>query len=242
MSMQCIPAIDLVGGTCVRLVQGDYGKSKQYGLPLEIAKRYEAAGFKRLHLVDLDGAKGGRIENLKVLESICSQTHLVVDFGGGIKDEANLREALDAGAQMVTCGSIAVQDRNTVLSWAKKYGAGHLIIGCDSKDGRIATNGWKVVTDTNVEELCSFYLGHGLDLFLSTDIARDGMLGGPSITLYEHLMKRFPTARFIASGGVSSLGDIRALQKAGLYGVVVGKALLEGRFTPEELKEVEDAG
>lgn len=241
MSMQCIPAIDLIGGKCVRLVQGDYGRKTQYGLPLEIAKRYEDAGFTRLHLVDLDGAKGGRIENLKVLEAICTQTRLVVDFGGGIKDETSLRQALDAGAEMISCGSIAVQDKEAVLSWARRYGAGHLIIGCDSKGGMIATNGWKVVTRTSIPELCAFYLDHGLDLFLCTDIARDGMLSGPSLALYAQLKAQFPSARFIASGGISTLDDIRALARAGLYGVVVGKALLEGRFTPEELKEVEDA-
>lgn len=242
MKTQCIPAIDLIGGRCVRLTQGDYATSRQYGDPLEIARRYEQAGFTRLHLVDLDGAKGKRIENLKVLETICKETRLVVDFGGGIKHTQDLQDALNAGAAMVICGSIAVQEPETVFEWERRFGRERLIIGCDSKDGMIATNGWKVVTTTSVEQLCALYLEHGLDLFLSTDITKDGMLSGPSIPLYRRLMERFPHARFIASGGVSSLDDIRALQKAGLYGVVVGKALLEGRFTPEALKEVEHAG
>lgn len=239
--MQCIPAIDLIGGRCVRLKQGDYRKETVYGDPVDIAKGYEAVGLERLHLVDLDGAKGNRIENLNVLSKIAYETSLVIDFGGGIKDERNLRDAFNAGASMVTCGSAAVERPEDVLAWKNMFGADKLIIGCDLKDGLIATHGWKQVSRWKTDAFVDFYLKSGLSLFLITDVGRDGMLSGPALGLYRSLQAAHPAMRIIASGGVSSLDDIRSLGRAGLYGVVVGKALLSGAFSAVELKEVGDA-
>jgi len=237
--MDLIPAIDLIGGKCVRLSQGDYARRKAYGDPVQIAKRYRDAGIRRLHLVDLDGAKGDGIVNLDVLSRIVRESALVVDFGGGIKNEVQLKRAFDAGAAMVTCGSVAVSDRDSVLAWKERFGSNRLIIGCDSKGGYIATHGWKVITDRKLEDFISAYRSAGFETFICTDIVKDGMLSGPSIVLYARLVGLFPGIRLIASGGVGSLGDLERLHATGVSGVIVGKALYEGRIT---LKELKDAG
>lgn len=235
--MEIIPAIDLVGGKCVRLYQGDYAKETCYGDPLSIAKGYEEAGIKRLHLVDLDGAKGDGIVNLSVLRSITEQTSLVVDFGGGIKSREQLERAFDSGASMVTCGSIAVKDKDAVLSWGDVFGRERLIIGCDASDGFVATNGWKTVTRTTVSDLVGFYWNKGFKRYICTDIAKDGTMTGPSFGLYQTLMKSFSGICLVASGGVSSMDDLVRLETEGLSGAIVGKALLEGSITVRQLAD-----
>lgn len=234
--MELIPAIDLIGGRCVRLSQGDYSRKTEYGDPLEIAEMYEQAGIKRLHLVDLDGAKSDGIVNLAVLASVARKTRLVIDFGGGIKNVTQLERAFEAGASQVTCGSVAVNDPQAVLSWKERFGEEKLIIGCDSKGGWIATNGWKVVTDRKLDEVISFYHGQGFSTFICTDIAKDGMLCGPSVDLYQKLILSFPGIRLIASGGVGAMRDLEVLSHSKVAGVIIGKALYEGKITMEELR------
>ncbi len=234
--MDLIPAIDLIGGRCVRLSQGDYQRKTEYGDPVEIAKTYEEAGIRRLHLVDLDGAKGNGIVNLAVLSRIAKETRLVIDFGGGVKDEEQLRRAFDAGAAMVTCGSIAAERPDLVCAWKERFGSPRLIIGCDVKDGYIATHGWKKTTSLKLDGFIDFYLKNGLSTFICTDISRDGMLSGPALDLYAALVGRFPSIRLIASGGVGSMKDIIQLSNVPVAGVIIGKALYEGGITLEEVR------
>ena len=243
--MDIIPAIDIIEGSCVRLVQGDYNLKTEYASdPLEMAKRFEDHGLKRLHLVDLEGAKGGTIVNLKSLERIAKHTRLVIDFGGGIKSHDDLRDAFNAGASMVTCGSIAAKDRPLVESWLARYGADRLILGADAKDGMIATHGWLETTSLKVGPFIDAYLALGFYRVICTDIALDGMLKGPSFALYDELLASRPSLRLIASGGIASIEDVYALHEAGLDGAIIGKALYEGAITLEELmlfKEKTDA-
>ena len=243
--MDIIPAIDIIGGACVRLSQGDYALKKEYASdPLEMAKRFEAHGLKRLHLVDLEGAKGGTIVNLKSLERIASNTSLVIDFGGGIKRSEDLRSAFNAGASMVTCGSIAANDPALVESWLSLYGPEKLILGADAKDGMIATHGWLETTGLKVGPFIDSYLTKGFFRVICTDIALDGMLNGPSFALYEELLASRPSLHLIASGGIACIEDVYALHKAGLGGAIIGKALYEGAITLESLmrfKEETDA-
>lgn len=227
--MELIPAIDLIGGTCVRLYQGDYGQKRRYGDPYAIAKMYEEAGLRRLHLVDLDGAKEEKSKNLASLERIAKGTTLAIDFGGGIKSRESLVAAYDHGASMVTCGSIAVEDRAQVLAWKQEFGEDRLIIGCDCKEGFVATRGWQELSRIKVEDLMAFYWNNGFKKFICTDISRDGTLSGPSFTLYRSLLAKFPGVGLVASGGVKDEEDIRELSDEGLTGVIIGKALLEGR-------------
>lgn len=232
-----IPAIDLIEGKCVRLTQGDYATSHVYAEdPVDMARRFEDMGFTRLHLVDLDGAKSRHVVNDHVLKAITRATKLIVDFGGGVKTDDDMSRVLDAGAEMVTCGSIAVTQPDTVLGWMERYGAEHLILGADVKDGKISINGWQ---EDSAHELMPFlqrYLDAGMMHVLCTDISRDGMLQGPSIELYKQVMQRFPSMHLIASGGVSCLDDIIRLDEAGIPAVVFGKALYEGRITLKDLK------
>lgn len=234
--MDIIPAIDIIGGSCVRLSQGDYSLMKEYASdPLDMAKRFEDHGLKRLHLVDLEGAKGGTIVNLKSLERIAGNTDLVIDFGGGIKRSEDLRDAFNAGASMVTCGSIAVKDPALVESWLAQYGPDKLILGSDAKGGMIATHGWLETTALEVGPFIDSYLEKGFFRVICTDIALDGMLGGPSFALYDELLASRPSLHLIASGGIASIEDVYALQKAGLGGAIIGKALYEGAITLEAL-------
>jgi phosphoribosylformimino-5-aminoimidazole carboxamide ribotide isomerase len=234
--MKIIPAIDIIDGKCVRLTQGDYSQQTTYNEnPLEVAKMFEDAGIKYLHLVDLDGAKSGQIVNLAVLENIASKTNLHIDFGGGVKRTEDIQKAFNAGARQVTCGSIAVKEPATVLEWLQEYGANKLIVGADVKDRHIAVNGWKETTPLDIEDLLHTYISEGLDTVICTDIATDGMLQGPNFRLYEDLVDTFPSIRLIASGGVSSLEDVRRLGEMELEGVIIGKALYEGRITLKEL-------
>lgn len=244
--MQLIPAIDIIEGSAVRLSQGLYDSKKVYASdPLEIAKQFEAANIKRLHLVDLDGAKGKGIVNLHILERLAAHTSLIIDFGGGIKRTEDLQAAFDAGASMVTCGSIAVKDPLLVRSWIEGFGSSRLILGADARDGLIQSSGWLESSTLEVGPFIDSYHNDGLDTVICTDISKDGMLQGPSLELYKKLLGSRPSLKLIASGGVASLGDLKALKGAGLYGAIIGKALYEGRISLEELAgfgEEEDAG
>lgn len=238
--IELIPAIDIIGGCCVRLTKGDYAAQKTYDAhPEDVAKRFEDMGVRRLHVVDLDGAKAAHIVNREALERITSATNLIVDFGGGIKQESDLRTAFDCGAAMVTVGSLAATQPETLLRWAADFGADRFIVGADAQDGRIRTHGWLQDGGMSLREFVAFYMQHGITRVLCTDIARDGMLSGPNISLYRELMAEFPACRLIASGGVSSAADIRALNDAGVPSVVFGKAFYEGKINlPALLSEL----
>ena len=234
-----IPAIDLIEGKCVRLTQGDYATSHVYAEdPVDMARRFEDMGFTRLHLVDLDGAKSRHVVNDHVLKSITRTTKLIVDFGGGVKTDDDMSRVLDAGAEMVTCGSIAVTQPDTVLGWMERYGAEHLILGADAKDGKISINGWQEDSAYELMPFLQRYLDAGMMHVLCTDISRDGMLQGPATALYSSIMQAFPHCRLIASGGVSCIEDILQLDKAGVPAVVFGKAIYEGKIDMKELAEM----
>lgn len=228
--IQLIPAIDLIDGRCVRLSQGDYDTKKEYGDPVEMALRMEDMGVRRLHLVDLDGAKSRHVVNDRVLRDICRRTSLTVDFGGGIKTEDDLEKVFDAGAAMATAGSIAVTDPDSVGLWIEKYGAERIVLGADVRDGKISINGWKEDSALELMPFLEGYRRQGLQHVLCTDISKDGMLQGPNTALYKSIMAQWPDCRLIASGGVSSKEDIRALDEAGIPAVVFGKAIYEGRI------------
>ena len=228
--IQLIPAIDLIDGRCVRLSQGDYDTKKEYGDPVEMALRMEDMGVRRLHLVDLDGAKSRHVVNDRVLRDICRRTSLTVDFGGGIKTEDDLEKVFDAGAAMATAGSIAVTDPDSVGLWIEKYGAERMVLGADVRDGKISINGWKEDSALELMPFLEGYRKQGLQHVLCTDISKDGMLQGPNTALYKSIMAQWPDCRLIASGGVSSKEDIRALDEAGIPAVVFGKAIYEGRI------------
>ena len=234
-----IPAIDLIEGKCVRLTQGDYATSHVYAEdPVDMARRFEDMGFTRLHLVDLDGAKSRHVVNDHVLKAITRATKLIVDFGGGVKTDDDMSRVLDAGAEMVTCGSIAVTQPDTVLGWMERYGAEHLILGADVKDGKISINGWQEDSAYELMPFLQRYLDAGMMHVLCTDISRDGMLQGPATALYSSIMQAFPHCRLIASGGVSCIEDILQLDKAGVPAVVFGKAIYEGKINMNELAEM----
>ncbi len=234
--MDLIPAIDLIEGKVVRLAQGDYGQKTIYSSnPLEVAKAFEDHGIRRLHVVDLEGAKGGGIVNLESLESLARNTGLVIDFGGGIKREEDLRQAFDAGARYVTVGSIAVTEPALVKEWIQRFGSDRLILGADSKGGIIRTHGWLKESGRDVQSFIESYLHEGLDTVICTDIAKDGMLSGPSYELYGKLLGAMPSLKLIASGGVSSIRDLESLRDLGMDGAIIGRALYEGTITLDEL-------
>jgi phosphoribosylformimino-5-aminoimidazole carboxamide ribotide isomerase len=236
--IEIIPAIDLIDAKCVRLSQGDYNQKTVYNEnPLEVAKMFEDAGIKRLHLVDLDGAKAKHIVNYKVLETIATKTSLVIDFGGGLKSDEDLRIAFESGAQMVTGGSIAVKDRETFLHWIETYGAEKIILGADAKDKKIAMSGWQEVSELPILDFIESYTERGIQKVISTDIARDGMLTGPSVELYKEIMERFTQLELIASGGIASMKDIYELNEMGIPGVITGKAIYEGRISLNEISK-----
>jgi len=233
-----IPAIDLIDAKCVRLAQGDYNQKTVYNEnPLEVAKMFEDAGITRLHLVDLDGAKAKHIVNYKVLELLSSKTELIIDFGGGLKTDEDLRIAFECGAQMVTGGSIAVKDRETFLSWIEKFGAEKIILGADAKDKMIAVSGWQEVSELSILDFIEGYTTYGIQKVISTDIARDGMLTGPSIDLYKEIIAKFPKLELIASGGIASMKDIYELDEIGIPGVITGKAIYENRISLDEISK-----
>lgn len=234
--MKIIPAIDVISGKAVRLTKGDYNQKKEYSdSPLEVAQRFEQAGITHLHLVDLDGAKAQKPQNLEVLEVISSKTRLRVDFGGGVKSGESLEAVLKAGAQQVTAGSIAAKDPEMVFSWLKHYGAEKVILGADVIDEKIAISGWQEDSGLDLFPFLEQYLAKGVTYCICTDVSKDGMLQGPSIELYKKIIKEFPQLKLIASGGVAELNDLYELREAGLYGAIVGKAYYEGRISLDEL-------
>lgn len=237
--IELIPAIDLIDGKCVRLSQGDYDTKQIYNEnPVEVAKEFEAYGIQRLHVVDLDGAASQHVVNYRVLDRIAGQTSLKIDFGGGIKSDEDLVIAFDNGAQMVTLGSVAVKRPELFDKWLGMYGSEKIILGADTKNGKIAVNGWKEESTQELMPFLADYINKGVKKVLCTDISRDGMLEGPSVNLYKQIMEAHPELHLIASGGVSRLDDILALEAAGIPAVVFGKALYEGRITLKELSSL----
>lgn len=234
--MEIIPAIDIIGGKCVRLTQGDYTQKKEYAdHPLEMARKFESAGIKRLHLVDLDGAKAKKIINKQVLESIARNTSLKVDFGGGVQSDQEIQLAFDCGASQVTGGSIAVKNPALFGEWIKEYGSEKIILGADAKNRKIAIGGWEETTTVDVIAFIRDYYEKGIRYVICTDVAKDGLLQGPSMDLYRDILREIPGVKLIASGGVSSLKDLEELEKTGVYGTIVGKAFYEGRVSLSEL-------
>ena len=236
--MQLIPAIDIIDGKCVRLTQGDYNQKKEYNSnPLEVAKTYQDAGIKRLHLVDLDGAKQKKIVNLKVLETIASGTGLHIDFGGGVQSDEDIKAAFNAGAQQVTGGSIAVKHPDLFENWLKEWGSEKIILGADVKDGQIAVSGWQESSDRELFRFLEDYKAKGVNYVICTDVSKDGLLQGPSTGLYEQIIQRFPDLKLVASGGVSSIEDLKELKAINCWGAIIGKAIYEGRISLKELAD-----
>jgi phosphoribosylformimino-5-aminoimidazole carboxamide ribotide isomerase len=234
--MEIIPAIDLIGGQCVRLTEGDFAQQTTYDSnPLEVAKRFEANGIKRLHLVDLDGARARKPVNLNVLESIAANTSLTIDFGGGLQSDEAVQQAFDAGAAQITAGSIAVREPEKVKNWLLEYGADKIIIGADFKGTNIAISAWTEESRYPLQDFMSGYLTTGAKLFICTDVSKDGKLQGPSINTYRHLKLTLPEAQVIASGGVTTVQDLEELQEIGVKGAIIGKAIYEGTITLKDL-------
>ena len=234
--IELVPAIDIIGGQCVRLTKGDYDQKTVYrDSPSEVAKEFEDLGFRRLHVVDLDGAKSRHIVNDAVLKAITTETGLTVDFGGGIKTDEDIEKAFASGASMVTVGSIAVTRPELFIGWLEKYGAERMILGADVRHGKISINGWKEDSREDLLPFLKKYIDAGVKNVLCTEISKDGTLSGPATDLYKEIMDAYPDIRLIASGGVSSIDDIRALDAAGIPSVVFGKAIYEGKINLNEL-------
>ncbi|MBV8252858.1 MAG: 1-(5-phosphoribosyl)-5-[(5-phosphoribosylamino)methylideneamino]imidazole-4-carboxamide isomerase [Chitinophaga sp.] len=236
-SFEIIPAIDIIDGKCVRLTQGDYSQQKVYNEhPLEVAMEFEAIGVKRLHLVDLDGAKKGAVVNWKVLETIAGKTSLITDFGGGIKTDKDLQIVFESGAALATIGSVAAKQPDLFTSWVKQYGPEKIFLGADVKDEKIAVGGWLETTELSVYDFLEQHIANSVHNIFCTDIAKDGLLQGPSLDLYKKILERFQNINFVASGGVSNIADVATLQEIGCSGVIIGKAIYEGRISMAELK------
>lgn len=234
--IEIIPAIDIIEGKCVRLEQGNYSSKKIYNEnPLDVAKAFEDAGLRRLHLIDLEGAKAKRVINLKVLKTIASNTKLIIDFGGGIKSDEDLEKVFQSGASFVTIGSVAVKEPYLFKSWIDKYGSNKIILGADVKEQKLAISGWTDITEINLFDYVNDSKEYGVRFILCTDISKDGMLMGSSVDLYRTLKIRFPSLNFIASGGITSINEVEKLNKLDIYGVIIGKAIYEGLITLEEL-------
>jgi phosphoribosylformimino-5-aminoimidazole carboxamide ribotide isomerase len=239
--MEVIPAIDIIDGKCVRLTHGDYSQKKIYNEhPLEVAKEFEDAGIKRLHLVDLDGAKAGVVKNWKVLETVAGKTSMVIDFGGGIKSEKDLRNVFNSGAALATVGSIAIKDEETFSTWLTKFGSEKFLLGADVKNEKITVSGWTEQTEIGIYDFIEKYIQKGMKQIFCTDVSKDGALEGPSTELYKSIIEKFPDLHFIASGGVSSMEDVYQLQEIDCKGVIIGKAIYEGRIQLDELKKLID--
>jgi phosphoribosylformimino-5-aminoimidazole carboxamide ribotide isomerase len=235
--MELIPAIDLIDGKCVRLTEGDYSQKKVYSdHPLDIALQFQDAGINRLHLVDLDGAKAGKIVNWEVLEILASKTNLLIDFGGGVKTEEDVLRILGAGARWVTVGSLAARNPEILESWMRQHGTDIFFLGADVRDKKIATGGWLETTDIDVLSFMGSYIQKGLNHIFCTDISKDGKLEGPALELYKEIIASHPSIQLVASGGVSNMDDLHALAAAGCHGAIIGKAIYEGRITLEQLK------
>ncbi len=236
--MRIIPAIDIMDGKCVRLTQGNYDSKKIYRAnPLDVAMEFADHGIAYLHVVDLDGAKAGKVVNWKVLENIAGKTGLHIDFGGGIKSDDDLNIAFDSGANQITAGSIAVADRERVVSWLQRYGSKKIILGADTRDGRIAVGGWVETSDKELEEFIESYMESGIEYSICTDISKDGMMEGPAFELYARLKKSFPELKLIASGGIRDLDDLDNLAEMNMEGAIVGKAIYEGAISLKELEK-----
>jgi len=237
--MEIIPAIDIIDGKCVRLTHGDYSQKTVYNEnPLEVAKEFEDAGLTRLHLVDLDGAKAGAVKNWKVLESITGKTSLTIDFGGGVKSDEDVKIVLNSGAELVTVGSIAVKNESTFLNWIQNFGAGKFLLGADVREEKITVSGWTEQTEINVYNFIERYLQKGIQQIFCTDVSKDGAMQGPSIELYKKIIQKFPALHFIASGGVGSMNDVIGLEEIGCKGVIIGKAIYEGKILLKDLKKM----
>jgi phosphoribosylformimino-5-aminoimidazole carboxamide ribotide isomerase len=235
--IQIIPAIDIIGGKCVRLVQGDYDRKTVYRKnPIDVAKSYEDAGLNRIHIVDLDGAKASKPQNLRTLEAVAAHTRLDIQYGGGIKSRESLEAVLEAGARRAICGSIAVAKPELFEEWIAEFSPDRIILGADIKDGKVATHGWLQTSELTAEELIERFGAAGLSQVICTDISKDGMLEGPAFELYRTLQDRFPAVDITVSGGIASMDDIVRLDRMGLRSVIVGKALYENRITLEDIK------
>lgn len=235
--MRLIPAIDIIDGKCVRLTQGDYSSKKEYDQsPLEVAKNLETLGYKYLHMVDLDGAKSNHPKNLITLNQVALETNLKIDFGGGIKNEDSLVQALRSGAAQVNIGSLAVRNPNLVKFWLMKYGADKIVIGADVKDRMLAVHGWTETSDLDIMSFINDFADAGAKYFVCTDIAKDGMMQGSSVGLYDEIMDNFPDIKLVASGGVSSIPEIKELERIGVDGVIFGKAIYEGLIDMKEMR------
>ena len=236
--IRIIPAIDIIDGKCVRLSEGDFERKKVYDQnPLNVARRFEDAGVTHLHLVDLDGARQKKIINWSVLESIASNTKLQIDFGGGVQSEKDLRTAFECGAHQITVGSIAVNEESVVLKWLEDHGSEKIILGADSKDGKIAVSGWTEVTDLDLHRFLSKYVDRGIRYSICTDVSKDGMLQGTNLNMYRPIKQKFPQLFLIASGGVTKIDEIVTLDQIGVNGVIIGKALYEGHIELSQLKD-----
>ncbi len=229
--IEIIPAIDLIDGKCVRLSQGDFAQKKIYSEnPLETAKEFEAVGLKRLHIVDLDGAKNGKVANLKILETIARNTNLEIDFGGGIKTDEDINSVFDAGAKMASIGSVAVKNAEKFFDWLAKFGGEKILLGADVRDEKLAINGWQTATEIEILPFLQEYFSKGVTQTFVTDISKDGLLQGSANELYKKILREIPDIKLIASGGVSKIEDIDELEKIGCAGVIVGKAIYEGKI------------
>jgi phosphoribosylformimino-5-aminoimidazole carboxamide ribotide isomerase len=239
MSIEIIPAIDIMHGKCVRLTQGDYSSQKIYNEhPLEVALQFEDAGLKRLHLVDLDGAKEGRVKNWNVLETIAAKTNLLIDFGGGIGNAKDLQIVFDSGALFASIGSVAVKNENLLLEWMLVYGPAKFLLGADVRDEKICISGWQVETEILIYDFIEKYMKAGIQQIFCTDIKLDGAMMGPSVELYKKILDRFQDLYFIASGGIRSLDDIYQLEITGCKSAIIGKAIYEGLITLKDLSHV----
>lgn len=235
--MELIPAIDIIEGKCVRLTKGDYGTKKIYNEnPLEVARAFQDAGLRRLHLVDLDGARESQVINWQVLEQLALKTELFIDWGGGLKSDEDLRIVFECGARQATGGSIAVKAPDTFTSWIEKYGGEKIILGADVKEEKIAISGWQEETEIGLMDFLGNYMERGIEYCICTDVARDGMLKGTNMELYERILDEFPKLKLIASGGVTTMQELEQLRKAGLYGAIIGKAIYEGALSLKELE------
>lgn len=239
--MRIIPAIDLIDGAAVRLEKGDFEKKTIYNSdPVTQAKIFEDAGMKHLHLVDLDGAKAGKVINIPILEKIAASTDLTIDFGGGVRTQKDIESVLNAGANQVNIGSLSVKDPDTVVNWIGKYGTKKIILSPDVKGRFIATHGWQETSEMEINAFISSYSDNGGKYFVCTDIDRDGMLSGSSLELYKDILSEFPDIHLIASGGVANIEEMELLKNIGIEGVIIGKAIYEGRIDLKELRAYVD--
>lgn len=235
--MELIPAIDIIEGKCVRLSQGDFSQQSTYSAsPLDMAKRFQDAGVRRLHLVDLDGARTGKVVNWATAEQIAKHTDMQIDFGGGVKSREDVKRILELGISYVVVGSVAVKNKPLLLEWKEEFGPDSFFIGADVKDGLIHISGWQETTKLQIGTLLRECIQQGFNHFFCTDIERDGLFKGPSVGLYEQLLEEFPSIELVSSGGVSSIKDLYLLEKIGCVGAIVGKAIYEGMITMDEVQ------